>query len=145
MFNKNILWIPIIGITGYLIWKYSEGVNELANSVTVTPQDVSFNDNILSPQFKINFSVANPSASTVTVTKIYGTVTNGGNILGTINQNNPVDIISGQTIIMAVNLTLSDTSIVTDVISGNYDNEFILDGYFDVGAIQVPFNQTLSL
>lgn len=144
--KKGLLLLGGVAVAVYLYSKSKQQVTELAQSIVMTPNTISIDTtHILNPQVLLTFNVNNPTATPVTINKIYGTVTNNGQQLATINNNNSIVINAQQNTVLPIQLNMDATSLISDISDGTLGNSFVIAGYAQTGIIQVPFSETITI
>jgi LEA14-like dessication related protein len=144
---KKLIIIGVLGGLGlYLYNRQKQNLGELSQSLTINPSGISIDtNNFFSPKIILTMELNNPTPTEFSITKIFGTVTNNGQQIATINNNETINI-SAQTISkVPVQINGDTISIVTNILRGDLGYEFVVNGYVQAGLIQVPFNKTLTL
>ena len=144
---KNaIVWVLGGGLAIYLISRKTQAVKELAQSIIMTPNTLSIDTtHILNPVVLLTFNVNNPTATPITINKIYGTVTNNGQQFATINNNVSIVVNASQNTVLPVQLNVDAIQVAESVADGTLGNTFMINGYAQTGIIQVPFLKTLTI
>ena len=141
---------PILLIGGAFLgirWlmKKNQDVSELANSLIFNPKNIQFNGNVFAPKILLFVGVTNPTTNTVTINKIFATIKKGSEVIGTINSNTDMLITPSGESQFIVPITLNTSTIITDIIEGNFSGSLNVSGYYQTGTIQIPFTKTLPL
>ena len=144
---KHLLSLIFLGGIGYYIYSKSKvSVDELVQSMTFTPNDISVNtDNLTDPKIIVNFAVNNPTNQPFVLTKIYGTINSGDYQLATINNNTNITIAANQVSNLPIRLNVDTLNVVKDIIAGNIGKTFEIDGYAMAGLVKIPFSEVLNI
>ncbi len=144
--KKILIWFGVTGLALYIYERQKQSLSELSQSLTINPDNVSLNtSNILSPKMILTFELNNPTPTSFSITKIYATVMNNGQLLATINNNTTVTVSPISISKLPIQLNIDTASVLQDIFNGDLSNSVLISGYAQSGLVQVPFTKTLTI
>ena len=141
--KKILIWFGVTGLALYIYERQKQSLSELSQSLTINPDNVSLDtSNFLSPKMILTFELNNPTPTSFSITKIYATVMNNGQLLATINNNTTVTVSPISISKLPIQLNIDTASVLQD---GDLSNSVLISGYAQSGLVQVPFTKTLTI
>jgi hypothetical protein len=127
----------------YFIWKQYQNASELGQSLVFAPQAISLDTtHIFAPVLKLSLQITNPSPNSVSLSKIFATVVIEDTQVGTVNNDNSLNIAGTATTLLTLNITLNSLAIVTmlsDLDMSNLNRlNMTISGYYVANLIRLP-------
>jgi hypothetical protein len=145
MDNKKLfVGAGLIGL-GYVIYNQYQNAKELSDSLVFAPENISLDTTYaFAPVLKFTLQITNPSRNTVTLTKIYSTVSLDGNQIGTVNNDTPVLIAGTATTKLTLNLTINSIQLITYLLQIKFSEipklNISFEGYYVANSLKLPLS-----
>ena len=144
--GKDVLIGGVILVAGYELYKYYQNAQETANSLVITPADVSVDTtHILNPLVYLTLNCGNPTDMPIDITHVYGVVTIDGTQVGTINNSNPQRIFPNTTSSIKLNVSLNLIDTIIQLVEHQIsDLDVRFKGYMSVNQTNQDFDLDFS-
>ena len=142
---SNIL-IPAALFIGWLVYSKSKAINTL----TFVVYGVGLKWSNITPILKVDLMVQNVSNETFNISSIVGSLYSNNIYVGNVTSFTPVNVLPASQIIVPIEIRLSLSGIVSDLVSlitlgSGISQNLLLNGYINASGIVAPLNITYKV
>jgi len=135
---------------GYYVYKQYKNAKELISSLIFAPENISLDTTYLTaPKIKLTIQINNPSPNTVTLSKIFATVSLNNKQIGTVNNDNPIEIAGTATTSITLNISINSLQLIQYLLKLNFEEiknlKINMEGFYVANNIELPLSLSYNI